>query len=270
VRTVQPFNTYNSSGTGQFTALTGRQIFDGSILVAGPATFADIISTFNTSTPAVTSVSVRSYFQETHFTNASSVPVVMKLYDCFCRRDIPVNTVSSSINTILTSSVSKTALIPSGFVTASVNTIGYTPYQNHEFVRYFKIGKTRSMVLQPGGVTRYRMRRKKPFRYDNIIGSTDLILARKGVTRCLLLQAYGTPTNDSKTTTLVSTDPVKINRVTTTRFTYTYIIDSSMSTSASGTQVDRTMTQGTSITDLVSSITSAVPTTATPTLFLTT
>lgn len=204
------------------TGVTGRQIMYP-LDIVGVGTLNDLFTTgsFNAS-----KITIHSYSSEVLINNRTSAPIILKLYECIARRDVPSSTLYDLL-TLMNDSLSHQSSTPSGFVAPSINSLGYSPYSNRGLTKNFKIIKQRTRTLMPGGLTKYTVSLKRCCDIDQIVDSYSNIMAKKGVTKCLVIQAYGTPTNDEKTSTLLSTEKVTLDVMKITRINWNYISDTS-------------------------------------------
>ena len=95
----------------------------------------------------------------------------------------------------------------------TINTVGVTPFNFTGFTSKWKIINKRRVMLQPGETKEFRHYQKGNKRIEGSHFASNLsgINAMKGWTKAWILVAYGQPTHDGTTETLVTTAPVRID-----------------------------------------------------------
>lgn len=158
------------------------------------------------------SVLLRSIEQEYMISNASSANVFVKLYEITARNDIKIDGTSPTLAHNLWGAVGAFDQgiydINSGM---DAMTLGVTPFQSKMFTQNFRVDKIYHVELGAGR-THKHISRFSPNRivHESRSSRTN---ALEAVTRFVMILAYGSPINDTTTTTSVSTSLVNLNIV---------------------------------------------------------
>lgn len=171
--------------------------------------FANLVD-YNTS--KTQSVLLRSIEQEYMISNASSANVFIKLYEITARNDIKIDGNSPTLAQALYSAV---GAFDQGVYDINTGmdamTLGVTPFQSKMFTQNFKVDKIYHIELGAGR-THKHLSRFSPNRivHESRSSRTN---ALEAITRYVVILAFGSPINDTTTTTAVSTSLVNLNIV---------------------------------------------------------
>lgn len=166
----------------------------------------------NNTSPAQT-VYVRNIQQEYLFSNASSSNVFVKIFECTARRDITASTLSAGAYAV--PQWRGTGAFDHGIteILASRNAqaMGITPFDSRLFCTMYKVDKVYNVELGPGRSHKHQSK----FEVNKLIHeqrtSRNDILG--GITRCVLIMAYGAPVNSTTDANQVTTGRVALNIV---------------------------------------------------------
>lgn len=222
---LQSYSNFTNSATSP--AQTGAQILVP-FTFNTPSVFNEIYAaTGSTSTTLKMSICGTTF--DLHISNRTTAPAVVKLYNFVARRDVPAS--ASGVTTLVADSITKQSLVPSGsYRTPSQYLPGYSVFQNREFCVYFKVLKVVTRILQPGGVYIHTVKSKRRFEIERCNDTSTLLVAKKGITGGIYLQSYGMPTNDSKASTVMSTEAVQLDTAFFQRYNYSLPGDTSYNT----------------------------------------
>lgn len=155
--------------------------------------------------------------------NQSLTNAELTLYWYHPRRDVPVFPTPVTPDALLLQ-----GLVDNGMSSASQTAcdLSVTPFMSPDFCTFFKITKSRKLILAGGKLHTEKLSIKGPRVINGAYLAQNTTLctyALRGLSRGLLIFLRGQPTNDSSTTTNVGyTDP-KLDIVTRTEFVYATI-----------------------------------------------
>lgn len=155
---------------------------------------------------------LRSIEQEYMISNASSTNVFIKIYECTARNDFFSTTNSTSLGLSIWH---PTGAFDQGVYDVNngmnANTLGITPFNSQLFTNNWIVDKIYHVELGAGRSHKH-LSRFSPNRMvlESRVSRNSIL---KGVTRAVMILAYGSPINDTTNNTLVSTSHVELNIV---------------------------------------------------------
>lgn len=198
--------------------------------------YADILNSDSQLNQKSSKFVLRSQQQELEMTNMSNTSCYIRVYDYVYRHDLPAYNSSGAF--ITTTAQWFNALITNGFANA-VNSVGYTTlssniYDDPTFCSFCKVVKQRLIELSPGQTIKVNQfdRTSKSIN-ANVVGTNlygnSPYYAMKGFSRGLLLQVWGQVVDDQTSSTLCSTDKVKVSVIQKIKYEYQWVLDSNPS-----------------------------------------
>lgn len=155
---------------------------------------------------------LRSIEQEYMISNASSANVFLKIYECTARQDITANSGSPVLNIV---QWNPAGAFDQGVYDVntgmSAMTLGTTPFQSQFFTNIWKVDKIYNIELGAGRSHKHLSKYSPNRLIDESRSSRNSIL--KGVTRSIMILAFGSPINDTTDNTKVSTSLIALNIV---------------------------------------------------------
>lgn len=144
----------------------------------------------------------------------------LTLYYCRARRDVPAS--ETNINTIFSAGLADPASATS---LPGATDINVTPFMSPRFCAYFKIYKTKVVILPGGGTIQLKVSSSRRKTINPTVDiSTDLI-AHRNLTKFIFLKVEGQPTNDSVTKTNLGQTTPRIDVVNKLQIEFTWIAD---------------------------------------------
>lgn len=155
---------------------------------------------------------LRSIEQEYMISNASSTNVFIKIYELTARQDITLGGSSPVLGII---EWNPAGAFDRGVYDVntgmSAMTLGTTPFQSQLFTNVWKVDKIYHVELGAGRSHKHLSKYSPNKIVDETRSSRNHIL--KGVTRAVMILAFGSPINDTTNNTLVSTSIIGLNIV---------------------------------------------------------
>lgn len=183
------------------------------------------------SAPTTLKYTLMERSQTLNCTNMSSGQMFMRVYDISLRHDLPVS--ETSLQNLVTSGFSDAATNTSVITATS---IGGTLFDNPRFVAYCKVNSVKILEFAPGQAQILALHdNQSKVVNGEIMRNTDLVEVA-GISRALILQIWGQAVDDSvNPTTVQSTDKCRMTVIASKKYTYTWMADTSVTTSYSST-----------------------------------
>lgn len=170
-------------------------------------------------------------------TNNCNANLFMEIWEGYYRRSSK-NEASYLWNQGLKDQGMSGPTVPSGFTTMPDNTYQMDPLKSRLFCQFVRITDVQTVELGPGHSHQHRSRLYANAKYSNELYwehmVQDSVPYIDGFTRLLMVIIRGGPINDETTQTNVSTAPVAVDCVMTTKYNYFYNTPNTTSTYTSG------------------------------------
>lgn len=194
------------------TCLDGGADGGGSQLDAIRALIQTAAGTRKTTNYCIPTISERLYL-----TNNSNGTAEVIIYDIYTRRNS-----ASGPGTMWVQGMTD---MQGGVATITNQTVGCVPFMSIDFNKFFKVYRTKRVILAGGQSHIHNRYQKKPVYVDMAEIANSGCINFKGITHHTLVVAYGMPANDTTTKTQVSTQQVIIDYIYRQTYTYKWVAD---------------------------------------------
>nr|WAE42460.1 MAG: capsid protein [Cressdnaviricota sp.] len=215
--------TVQYNGSGSISASSGAQAIGNVIQVYHAG---DVQANINAVIPSATNFATQKVVLETaqvvsYFTNQTTAPISMTVYDVMARRDMPQSTPDSYANNPI--SLWEQGMIQQGAGGLSVN-VGGTPFQSPLMCQAWQIKKVSKIQLPQGGTHEHRV-------HLDVNRTINYALTNfgdeyfKNLTYFQIYVIHGFPVNSGSFPRQVSTSTAEVDFVTTVKYLVTAISD---------------------------------------------
>ena len=153
-----------------------------------------------------------------NFTNQTTFPVVMTLYHCMPRTNIPGT--RGNIPNIIREGFDQVISVGDGELDPTLNL-----YDNQLFCRYFKILKNCNVYMQPGHMYRYIMKNKRHFKHTDAEEDDSAVKYFRKKSQILVMRIQGMVAQDVTDSTSVSTAIATISTTSIRKYWFNGLLE---------------------------------------------
>jgi len=231
LKTLQPARVMNQATSGRLEGAIGQQaVMSERFLTVGQ--IQDMFAQLTTGGSNTQRLYLKKVTGDFLITNATSSNTFVRIYELTARRDFNVTTASSGA---LTNAIwQPEGAFDQGMFDVSASTsnaataLGSTPFQSGLFTKLWRVNKVYNIELGSGRSHKHSTTYDVNTFVDEIITGKDSGSRRnqilKGISRAIMIIAYGAPVNSDATDTNVSTAKPALNIVRMDRH-YIHTID---------------------------------------------